>query len=187
MFLNIKEFEELLENNNFPFLIKKHEKEKFLKKYEKEILINKRKEEEYEFELEFDKFYASKRPRQGKFGFYAPDGKEKTIIRNQLKEILMKKFLKLDYFTNNDFNKIEVSIKAYKPFAKSKTKFEKIMGYLNIFGLKDKPDVDNIAKIYLDACNGLLWKDDASISKLTVEKFITLEEKSKIIINIKYY
>lgn len=34
-----------------------------------------------------------------------------------------------------------------------------------------KPDADNCAKFYMDTFNTYLYKDDASISKLTVSKF----------------
>lgn len=33
-----------------------------------------------------------------------------------------------------------------------------------------KPDLDNLAKLYLDCGSGILWNDDAEISKLTLEK-----------------
>ena len=31
-----------------------------------------------------------------------------------------------------------------------------------------KPDIDNVAKIVLDACNGILWRDDEQVAMLTV-------------------
>ncbi len=34
-------------------------------------------------------------------------------------------------------------------------------------------DVDNLAKGILDACNGVIWKDDSQIVDLHVTKFIT--------------
>ena len=33
-----------------------------------------------------------------------------------------------------------------------------------------KPDADNLAKLVMDACNQLVWKDDAQIAVLTVQK-----------------
>lgn len=35
-----------------------------------------------------------------------------------------------------------------------------------------KPDVDNLAKSVLDACNELLWRDDSQICELKIEKCI---------------
>ena len=33
-----------------------------------------------------------------------------------------------------------------------------------------KPDLDNVAKAVLDACNGIVYKDDAQVVRLTVDK-----------------
>lgn len=33
-----------------------------------------------------------------------------------------------------------------------------------------KPDLDNVAKAVLDACNGIVYRDDAQVVRLTVEK-----------------
>ena len=33
-----------------------------------------------------------------------------------------------------------------------------------------RPDVDNVCKLYLDACNGVVWKDDSQIVELIVKK-----------------
>ena len=39
-----------------------------------------------------------------------------------------------------------------------------------------KPDIDNIAKIILDALNGVAYKDDAAIIGLMVIKYYTMQE-----------
>jgi len=43
-----------------------------------------------------------------------------------------------------------------------------------------KPDVDNIAKIVMDALNGLLWKDDQDVITLVVGKQWAYEEKIQV-------
>lgn len=47
-----------------------------------------------------------------------------------------------------------------------------------LFGYRPcvKPDVDNIAKIILDALNGVLWEDDKEVTCLEVEKAYDLED-----------
>ena len=40
-----------------------------------------------------------------------------------------------------------------------------------------KPDIDNIAKIILDALNKLAFNDDNQIIKLSIEKVYSEEEK----------
>ncbi len=37
-------------------------------------------------------------------------------------------------------------------------------------------DVDNLLKLVLDACNGLVWKDDKQVTKWGGEKFLYSEE-----------
>lgn len=41
-----------------------------------------------------------------------------------------------------------------------------------------KPDVDNIAKFYLDACNLILWHDDAQVVSLKVRKLYSIVPKT---------
>lgn len=48
-----------------------------------------------------------------------------------------------------------------------------------------KPDIDNIAKLVLDAMNKFAFKDDTQITKLEVEKKYGNEEK--IVIKIEEY
>lgn len=41
-----------------------------------------------------------------------------------------------------------------------------------------KPDADNLAKAILDACNGILWRDDAQLVQLAVEKLYAAGDES---------
>ena len=49
-----------------------------------------------------------------------------------------------------------------------------------INGKIKKPDIDNIAKIILDALNKLAFKDDNQITKLEIEKKYGTEEKISV-------
>lgn len=46
-----------------------------------------------------------------------------------------------------------------------------------------KPDIDNLIKTVLDACNGHVWKDDNQITEITSSKRYGIEPK--IIIRIE--
>ncbi len=46
-----------------------------------------------------------------------------------------------------------------------------------------EPDIDNLIKTVLDACNGHVWKDDNQITEITSSKRYGIEPK--IIIRIK--
>ena len=43
-----------------------------------------------------------------------------------------------------------------------------------------KPDLDNIAKIFLDALNGILWDDDRSVTGLTVTKSYAESDETRV-------
>lgn len=43
-----------------------------------------------------------------------------------------------------------------------------------------KPDADNLAKAALDACNGIIWRDDALICSLLVKKRYAVEPRLEL-------
>ncbi len=73
--------------------------------------------------------------------------------------------------------RIAITIRAYFgiPKGTSKVKTTEMLNN-NISPIK-KPDIDNIAKIILDALNKLAFKDDNQIAKLSIEKIYSEEEK----------
>ena len=48
-----------------------------------------------------------------------------------------------------------------------------------------KPDLDNVAKIVCDALNGVAYKDDAQVVKLTVHK--RYSERPEVAVEIEAY
>lgn len=48
-------------------------------------------------------------------------------------------------------------------------------------GDKRRRDVDNAAKVYLDALNGIAWHDDDQVSRLTVEKHYSKESPCAVV------
>lgn len=61
----------------------------------------------------------------------------------------------------------------------SKKKKNEMVGQYKV----TKPDIDNLIKTVLDACNGHLWKDDNQITEITSSKRYGIEPK--IIIRIE--
>lgn len=43
------------------------------------------------------------------------------------------------------------------------------------FGDNRRRDIDNYNKILLDSLSGIIWKDDRQIQKMSIEKFVDLE------------
>lgn len=63
-----------------------------------------------------------------------------------------------------------VIITFYMQIPESFSKAKKSLSAWNLELHGSKPDLDNLAKFYLDAGNGILWEDDRKISKLILEK-----------------
>lgn len=63
---------------------------------------------------------------------------------------------------------VELSIVFYMaiPSSTSKKRAESLKNAPHV----KRPDVDNLAKLVLDALNGIAWKDDSQVFKMTVEK-----------------
>lgn len=47
-----------------------------------------------------------------------------------------------------------------------------------------KPDIDNVAKIVLDALNGVAWEDDAQVVRLTVSKLDRTRSPERLSVSI---
>lgn len=47
-----------------------------------------------------------------------------------------------------------------------------------------KPDIDNVAKIVLDALNGVAWEDDAQVVSLTVSKLKRTRSTERLSVSI---
>ncbi|HDC8330389.1 TPA: RusA family crossover junction endodeoxyribonuclease, partial [Staphylococcus aureus] len=75
--------------------------------------------------------------------------------------------------------KIELAFYFTPPESWSKKKKAQAIGQLKV----TKPDIDNLIKTVLDACNGHVWKDDNQITEITSSKRYGIEPK--IIIRIE--
>lgn len=73
---------------------------------------------------------------------------------------------------------IAVSILTYRQLPKSTPK--------SVFSEPDthKPDIDNVAKVVLDALNGIAWEDDAQVVSLTVSKLNRTWSPEKLSVSI---
>jgi Holliday junction resolvase RusA-like endonuclease len=66
---------------------------------------------------------------------------------------------------------VEVRLTAYLRIPKSATKKARAAMLAHIERPTKKPDGDNLAKLALDALNGVCWHDDVQVVDLTVRKF----------------
>ena len=75
---------------------------------------------------------------------------------------------------------VEISVLTEPPKSISKKKREEL---LKGYPMK-KPDLDNVAKIILDALNGVAWKDDAQVVDLKVNRRWAKEISERVMIDI---
>lgn len=77
---------------------------------------------------------------------------------------------------------VELSIMAVIPIAGSDSKATRNGKLCGLIQPARKPDVDNIAKIIMDALNGLAWQDDKQVVRLSVCKIYG--ETAKTIVQV---
>lgn len=109
-----------------------------------------------------------------------------TPTKTKEYEELIKQYFILKYRKINPLeNRIKVTIQAYFSIPKNTNKIQKEEMLKGNISPTKKPDIDNIAKIVLDALNKLAFKDDNQITKLNLEKIYSEEEK--VFIKIEEY
>ena len=116
--------------------------------------------------------FSQKRHRTNGYRRYDPSAKDKKTIRKQLLPIKPPKPLE---------SNLKVTIWAYfqTPKSWSKKKQKEVEG---LYRAKN-PDVDNIFKIYADAMNGYIYKDDRQIVRGQVVKYYSMEPKTVITVS----
>ena len=119
------------------------------------------------------------RPRLGKGFTYTPT---KTVNYETLVKLTMQQ--ELQRWNKFDLLEGEISavIAAYYSIPKSANKKKKELMLDGEIRPTKKPDCDNVAKIILDALNGIVYKDDSQIVDLTVHKFFGNQPRVEILI-----
>ena len=129
--------------------------------------------QEFEFET---KIKAKARPRVTRFVTYSPSEKDERLLRQLLER---------DYpgVKMIEDQAIEINIEFYFKPPKNTPKYklrEMLRG--DIPRIK-KPDLDNLIKLVIDAFNGVLYKDDNLIYKISAEKVYHIYE-DKIVLSL---
>lgn len=106
------------------------------------------------------KIVGKQRPRVTRFGTFTP---KKT---KDYEDLIKGAFLKARGVCLN--NNIEIKINCYFVIPASYSKKKRLL--LQRSYCQNTPDIDNIAKIVLDALNKLAYKDDCQVVKVSVSK-----------------
>ena len=129
----------------------------------------------YEFEVLGD-IIGKERPRVNTYTLrvYTPN-KTKDY------ETLIQQYFKIKYPSSQVLEgRIEINITAYFKIPNNTSKKREEQMIENNLSPTKKPDVDNIAKVVLDALNKVVFKDDNQVSKIFVEKKYDTEERLHI-------
>lgn len=86
----------------------------------------------------------------------------KTIVRASFNRLGVKEFLE---------GPLYMKVVIYKKMPKAFSKKKQQMALDGILRPETKPDVDNYAKTFMDALNGLAYKDDSQVVTLVTEKY----------------
>jgi Holliday junction resolvase RusA-like endonuclease len=119
------------------------------------------------------------RPRIGKGFTYTPT---KTVNYETLVKLtIQQKLQKWDKFDPLK-GEISAEITAFYSIPKSASKKKQKSMLDGEIRPTKKPDSDNVAKIILDALNGIAYKDDSQIVDLIVHKFFGNQPRVEILI-----
>ena len=83
------------------------------------------------------------------------------------------------------FERVKIDIVAYLKIQSNIKKAEKEKMLKDEISPTKKPDIDNIAKVVLDAINKYVIHDDSQVTKISVEK--KYAEEAKLVIKIEEY
>lgn len=131
----------------------------------------------YEFEV-IGEVVGKERPRVNMY-----TGSVYTPNKTKDYEFLIQQYFKMKYPNHQTLEgRLSIQIIAYLKIPKS-TSNKKTQEMLeNKISPTKKPDIDNIAKVALDAMNKFVFKDDNQVSKISVEKRYGNEEKVWILV-----
>lgn len=102
------------------------------------------------------------RARTTKFGTYTP---EKTVLYENLIKVCYRQVS--DYLSDKP---LHITIEAVYEPVKSASKAQREAMLSGLIKPTKKPDIDNIAKVVLDALNGVAYKDDTQVIELDLIK-----------------
>lgn len=112
---------------------------------------------------------------RGKFGqVFDPSNKDKIRIRHELQ----KRFVDHEKFLHP-----HISFRFYMPIAVSLPKKKKLELQTGMVSHENKPDVDNMVKLYLDCLDGICFDGDQKVSLGSCIKFYSPSPMTHILIS----
>lgn len=134
----------------------------------------------YSFEIE-GKIIGKERPRVNlNTGTVYTPNKTKDY-ENYIRQIFKIKYPNFEMITS----RVSINIIAYIGISKSISKKDKEKVLNDEMSPIKKPDIDNIAKVILDALDGFVLQNDKQVTKMSVEK--RYSDVEKLFVKIEEY
>ena len=114
-----------------------------------------------------------------------PTGKARPVVTKvgtftPKKTVLYENLVKTVYTGGMLEGFLEAHIRAFYLIPKSKSEKQKDLMRQGIVRPDKKPDCDNVAKIILDALNGIAYADDKQVVRLVIEKWYSDEPRTEV-------
>ena len=77
---------------------------------------------------------------------------------------------------------VEVGIQVFVPIPKGFSKKRVLSALAGDIRPTTRPDSDNYGKIIIDACNGILWRDDAQVVDLNIRKWYSDNPRVEVVV-----
>lgn len=121
------------------------------------------------------------RPRFTKSGHaYTP---KETKDYEGLVKLLAKNEMNKTGFVVKEDKAFSITIYATYPIPKSWPKKKQEQAIVGVFRPTVKPDLDNVAKIICDSLNGIIWRDDAQVATIKMDKWYGQNPKVEVIVD----
>jgi Holliday junction resolvase RusA-like endonuclease len=116
---------------------------------------------------------------KGKMRHYDSQEKEKNFIKMMLLSSIMKHSDKRDYFLSAETFDVSMTFDFAFPNSWSRVRTSRYINNKSVETM-GKPDIDNLAKFYLDCCNKIIFTDDSKVVSLNLKKRYALNSRTII-------
>ena len=79
---------------------------------------------------------------------------------------------------------IAIEILCYVKVPEAMSRKRKEMAYRGELCPLRKPDLDNVMKAVLDACNGVVWRDDKEVTKAQIYRYYS--DRPKLVVKVMW-
>ena len=118
-----------------------------------------------------------KRPRTSfSYRMYNPSSGDEKLLRQTIQRVLDSDFTVIE-------TPVELEVTFFLKTPESFSASKKVLAEMGVLLPQGRPDVDNLLKLTQDALNGLVYKDDSLVVKVSSAKFYSSQPRTEIFIS----